>query len=79
MNKSIGQPVFESVEAGLLSRTLCNELLESYDLVVLATNGVTDDRRDSGPSNSILLHRASQLLMTSVNLPLSSPSSTCNA
>lgn len=46
--------------------------------VVLTANGLMDDRRDSGPSTDILRHSASQLLMTSVNLPLSSPISTCN-
>lgn len=46
---------------------------------VQITNGLTDDRRDSGASADILLHTASQLLITSVNLPLSSPISTCNA
>jgi hypothetical protein len=39
--------------------------------------GATVDLRDSGPSELILLHNVSQLLITSVNLPLSSPSSTC--
>lgn len=42
-------------------------------------NGLIVDRSDSGPSASILLHNASQLLITSVNLPFNSPSSTCNA
>ena len=46
---------------------------------VAIVNGLTDERRDSGPSEAILLHSASQLLITSVNLPLSSPMSTCNA
>ena len=41
-------------------------------------NGVTVDLRDWGPSALSLLHKVSQLLITSVNLPLSSPSSTCN-
>lgn len=41
-------------------------------------NGLIEDRSDSGPSDSILLHNASQLLITSVNLPFNSPSSTCN-
>ncbi|KAF9619164.1 hypothetical protein IFM89_005178 [Coptis chinensis] len=41
-------------------------------------NGLTDDHSDSGLSNAILLHKASQLLMTSVSLPFNSPTSTCN-
>lgn len=44
----------------------------------LVENGSTDDRSASGPSAAILLHNASQLLITSVSLPLNSPTSTCN-
>lgn len=46
--------------------------------VDVAEKGIRD-RSDSGPSELILLHNESQLLITSVNRPLSSPSSTCNA
>ena len=58
---------------------LCNGGYNIIAVAAVTTNGFTDDRRDWGPSAAILLHNASQLLITLVNLPLSSPISTCNA
>jgi hypothetical protein len=43
-----------------------------------AMNGSTYDCKLCGPSAGILLHNASQLLMTSVNLPFNSPTSICS-
>ena len=67
-----GEFVFETVRK-------LDELEQVSWSVVAIAKGLIDDRRDSGPSDAILLHSASQLLITSVNLPLSSPISTCNA
>lgn len=63
---------------GFVFESTCGEDELQEDLVA-TTNGLIDDRRDSGPSEAILLHNASQLLITSVNLPLSSPISTSSA
>ncbi|PIA28106.1 hypothetical protein AQUCO_07200023v1 [Aquilegia coerulea] len=54
------------------------EILSDSRSEIESENGFTDDRSDSGPSVAILLHKASQLLITSVSLPFSSPTSTCN-
>ena len=72
---------YSSVEGGFVPETVCklDDELKQFPLsAVEIAKGLTDDRRDSGPSAAILLHNASQLLITSVNLPLSSPISTCN-
>lgn len=63
---------------GSVFKATCSEdeLQDDPVSAVARTNGLIDDRRDSGPSEAILLHNASQLLITSVNLPLSSPIST---
>lgn len=63
-----------SYASGLEDRVVVFILTESGDA---REKGVTVDLKDSGPSELILLHNVSQLLITSVNLPLSSPSSTC--
>jgi len=80
-NKNIYESNLASVDGGVLFRSFGKEEepgLISESAVAIA-NGLIDDRRGSGPSEAILLHNASQLLITSVNLPLSSPISTCNA
>lgn len=72
---------YYSAEGGLVFFVTVCKLVEleqiSWSALAIA-KGLIDDRRGSGPSAAILLHRASQLLITSVNLPLSSPISTCN-
>uniref|UniRef100_A0A2P2JK98 Uncharacterized protein n=1 Tax=Rhizophora mucronata TaxID=61149 RepID=A0A2P2JK98_RHIMU len=70
----------QSALPSLEGRTLCTgDALQVTSESTAATNGLTEDRRGSGPSVAILLHNASQLLTTSVNLPFSSPISICNA
>lgn len=67
-------------EGELCWTTFCEdeELGLFCELGEATANGFTDDLIDSGPSIAILLHNESQLLITSVSLPLSSPISTCN-
>lgn len=75
------QPNLGSWGCGFVFKSTCweDELQDDPESVVATTNGSIDNRRDSGPSEEILLHIASQLLITSVNLPLSSPISTFSA
>ena len=70
-----------SSEGGFLIKLVCKlgELDKISWSVLAIVKGLIDDLRDSGPSAVILLHSASQLLITSVSRPLSSPISTCNA
>ncbi|WVZ09258.1 hypothetical protein V8G54_013788 [Vigna mungo] len=72
---------YSSAEGGFILETVgkVDELEPVFWSAVAIEKGLIDDRRDSEPSVSILLHNASQLLITSVNLPLSSPISTCKA
>lgn len=55
------------------------ELVVAFRSVAAAANGLTKERSGLGPPEAILLHKLSQLLITSVSLPFSSPSSTCNS
>jgi len=72
---------YSSAEGGFIFETVrkVDELEPVSWSAEAIEKGFIDDRRDSEPSASILLHNASQLLITSVSLPLSSPISTCNA
>lgn len=79
--KAKSQSSLPSVELDSSLSSFCNEdeLQLTSDLVVVTASGLIDALSESGPSAAILLHSASQLLITSVNLPLSSPISTCKA
>lgn len=74
------QSAFFSFDNWVVFKSSCEDESELMSVWAVAkVTGLIDERSDSGPSLAILLQSASQLLITSVNRPFSSPISTCSA